>query len=345
MVELRTVIIISVLMALILAVTGHNKQFSHSRHFGGGGGSDSDSHGDVHGSQQRPCTNNPKMFYYFPPCSATSTQSTATTESSTASTTEDHSSEEIVETTTTTRSSTDTTSAPTSLERAHWCRSRNGTYVPLGYWYMNNVCTMCTCTKSRMIRCELLQCMPTYCVDNKMPYRKTGQCCTQCAYEHAENSTCEYNGITFPHGAVMKAVENKMQCWCQLGHIECRNYIGTLFESLGLMADGIAIYVILMVLFVVITFGLLMCSGCTLLFYYYYKNNQCVIEQAYDQYVGSAGWQPVEEGEEDVVYTGAEEKLMEAEKYQYSDSVDDLVPPPYGDYNDSYAPEKEQNKL
>jgi hypothetical protein len=194
MVELRTVIIISVLMALILAVAGHNKQRFNSRHFGGDGDSDG------HGSKERPCTNNPKMFYFYPPCSSTSTQSTTSAESSTASTTKDDSSEEIVVTATTTSSNTNTTSGPTSLERAHWCRSRNGTYVPLGYWYMNNVCTLCQCTKSRMIRCELLQCMPTYCMDNTMPYRKSGQCCTQCGYEHAENSTCVYNGITFPHG-------------------------------------------------------------------------------------------------------------------------------------------------
>jgi len=190
MVELRTMLIISVLMALILAVAGHNKQFLNSRNFGG----------DGHDSQQRPCTNNPQMFYYYPPCASTSTESTASTESSTVSTTEDDSSEEKVETAATTSSNTDTTSGPTSLERAHWCHFPNGTYIPLGYSYMNNVCTLCQCTKSRMIRCQMLQCMPTYCMDNTMPYRKSGQCCTQCKYEHAENSTCVYDGITYPHG-------------------------------------------------------------------------------------------------------------------------------------------------
>lgn len=340
MAELRAGIIIAVLMALILTVGGHDGKRLHARHFGGGGGhSGSGGHGGGGGAhQQPPCTNNPEMYQYYPPCSDPSSQPIP-------STTEDSSSEEIIETTTTTSITASTSSEPTLLERAHWCRFRNGTYVPLGYSYTNNACTLCQCTKSRMIHCQLLQCMPTYCVDNSMPHRKAGQCCTQCRYEDAINSSCVYNGITYPHGAVMKVIESKMQCWCQLGNTECRNYIGSIFEGLNVFADGAAVYIIIMVLFVVIIFGLLLCSGCTLLFYFYYKRNQYMLNQAYDEYLGPVGWQPVEEGEEDVVDTSADEKRMEAEKHQFSESVDDLVPPPYGVFNGSYVPNEEQKKL
>lgn len=94
---------------------------------------------------------------------------------------------------------TTTTPDATALERAHWCRLSNGTFLPLGHTFMNSVCSMCQCTSSRAIRCQMLDCLPTYCIDNTMPIRKEGFCCAQCAYEVARNS-CVYNGMTFQHG-------------------------------------------------------------------------------------------------------------------------------------------------
>jgi hypothetical protein len=117
---------------------------------------------------------------------------------STTAAAEDDSEDATVPSSTST-SDTMTTSEPTTLERAHWCRFSNGTYLPLGTTFMNTICTMCQCTTSRSILCQTLECLPTYCIDNTMPYRKGNQCCAQCGYEVATNS-CVYNGVSFPHG-------------------------------------------------------------------------------------------------------------------------------------------------
>jgi hypothetical protein len=191
MVELRAIVILAVLMALTLPVVGHKNRNSKPRHYGPG-------YGGGHG-YKTPCTDDPDMYPYFPPCSTTSTSTTPimSTETSAESSVED-SSEEIV--TSTSASSTANTEEPSSLERAHWCRLSNGTYLPLGYSYMHTVCSLCQCTKSRSVQCQLLKCVPTYCVDNKFPVRKPGQCCTQCDYDPVTNATCAYNGLTYPHG-------------------------------------------------------------------------------------------------------------------------------------------------
>jgi hypothetical protein len=354
MAGLRAVIIVTVLMALILAAVGNNNRRLRARHVGAGYG--------YH--LQKPCTTDPQMYQYFRPCAgdiSVSQKLTTSTTSSTQSNTEesveassdassedssDDSSEDSSEEQTTSTSTTSTSTAVprASLEHAHWCRFSNGSFVPLGYSFIHKACSLCECTQSRALRCQLLQCMPTYCVDNTMPHRKPGQCCTQCGYEVTANS-CLYKGINFPHGAVIKAVEDKMQCWCQLGSIECRNYMNSLFHGLDIFADGAAIYIIAGSLCVVLIFGLLLCCGCTVFSYYYYKRNQHTFQQAYDQYINPAGWQPIDESEENVVDTGAEEKRMEAEKYQFLDSVHESIPPPYGHYNGSYVPEQEQKKL
>jgi len=308
-------------MPLILSVVGHKDKRLHARHARG-----------FHRDRKSICTNDPSLYQFFPPCSTTTQSSSPTT------TTEDYT-EETLDTTTTVIANT--TSGPTSLQRAHWCRFSNGTYLPFGYSYMQTACSLCQCTQSRAIRCQALQCMPTYCVDNSMPIRKSGQCCTTCGYENPTNS-CVYNGISFPHGAIIKLVENKMQCWCQLGNIECRNYMGTLLDSMNTLAGGITVYIIVIVVIVVLIFGLLLCCGCTLVFYYYYHRNQQSFEQAYEQYVNSAGWQPMDEGAENVVDDNAEEKRIEAEKNQFSNPIGDAVPPPYAGYNSSYVSEEEQ---
>lgn len=84
-------------------------------------------------------------------------------------------------------------------QRDRWCQFRNGTYLSLGYTFMHTECALCQCTQSREIRCTNLQCMPTYCVDNSTPSRKSGQCCPQCVYE-TKSTPCVINGVSFPHG-------------------------------------------------------------------------------------------------------------------------------------------------
>ncbi|CAF1331518.1 unnamed protein product [Rotaria sordida] len=236
----------------------------------------------------------------------------------------------------------DDSAQSTSLERAHWCRANNGTYFALGYTYMQSACSMCRCTPSRRIRCSTVQCLPAYCIDNTMPYRKDGQCCAQCGYE-ATGSSCEYNGVSFPHGAIMKTVDNKVQCWCQGGNIECRTYIGSLFESMDLWSDQSAIYIIVIILCIILIFGVLVCCSCTLLYYYYYQRYQQTMQQEYDQYMNSAGWQPMGDEDQNVTDMSAEEKRAEAEKYQAS-NPNDFVPPPYAAHHSSFVSADEEKR-
>ena len=93
----------------------------------------------------------------------------------------------------------DSENSPSEYERNRWCRLANGTYLAYGYSFLYTPCSMCQCLRSRIVRCQPLQCMPTYCVDNSMPTRRDGQCCTQCRYEQPANS-CSYNNMSFPHG-------------------------------------------------------------------------------------------------------------------------------------------------
>ena len=137
----------------------------------------------------------------------------------------------------------------------------------------------------------------------------------------------------------MKATEDKMQCWCQLGNIECRDYMGNLLDSL---MDGSAVYIIVIVLAVVLIFGFLLCCTCSLGFYYYYQRNQQVFQEAYDQYTNTAGWEPIEEEGETVVDQTAEEKRLEAEKNHFDSRLVDVIPPPYAVHNSSYAGEEQK---
>jgi hypothetical protein len=341
MIGFRTVIILTVLLALIFAVIGEKSKRQRR-------------HDNIHFIHRPPCTRNPDLYQYYTPCPGTPIYTRTSTQTTSTSTTDDSSEESDESTSTTTTASTSTSTSatvdpseePTSLERAHWCHFPNGTYIPLNYAFLHTGCSLCQCTKSRAIRCQLLQCMPTYCLDNKMPVRKTGQCCTQCADDVATNASCFYNDVNFPHGSIIKTVENKMQCWCQLGHIECRNYIGSPFDALSMLTDGAAIYIIIMVLFVILIFGLLLCCSGTLAIYLYYKHYQRTIQQAYNQYINPGGWQPMDESEESVLNTNAEEeKRLEAEQYFYDESFEDFSPPPYGAHNDSYVSEPEEKKL
>lgn len=128
-----------------------------------------------------------------------------------------------------------------------------------------------------------------------------------------------------------------MQCWCQLGNIECRNYIGSVYDSMDLLSDTRVIYIIVIILAVVLIFGFLICVTCTFAFYYYYQRYQHTIHEAYDQYVNGAGWQPMNEEEQTEVDEAAVMKQFEAEQYQAPSYSAEMVPPPYGTHADSYA--------
>jgi hypothetical protein len=304
MVGLRLVITISVLTALVLVVVGDRNKRLRTQ--------------PPH--NQQPCTNDPDLYGLLTPCSTTTT-STSTQSSTTSS-----------------PSQSDSTDASTPLQRAHWCRFPNGTYLSLGYSFLNSACSMCQCTQAHIIRCTPLQCMPTYCVDNSMPIRRSGQCCTQCAYEQTANG-CVYNNFTYPHGSIITSVEDKMQCWCQLGNIECRNYMTSIFDSMDVFASGSAVYIIMIVLIIVLIFGFLLCCGCTLGCYYYFKHNQVAFQQAYDEYMNQSGWEPIDENEVD---PNAETKQFEAEKSQFETPIVEVVPPPYAAYDSSYATEEQK---
>lgn len=316
MLGLRTVITVSILAIVI---------FAHS---------DSDEHIiDQHPKARGPtlCNHDPTKPSRLPPCSGILEGLTTST------TTEEDSSEEQ---TTLLNDVEDSNNDITALERAHWCRFSNGTYVPFNLEFYHTPCTLCHCTKSRSFHCQALQCMPTYCIDNARPVRGDGQCCTRCASDSLLNSSCVYNGTTYPHGVILKAIPGEMQCWCQLGNVECRQYIGTMFDGFNLMGQGV-VYIILIAIFMIFFLGLLMCCGCTVLIYAYYQRNQQTFQEAYDQYVNSAGWQPMEE-EEVAVDSIAEEKRLEAERNQFYNGNQDVIPPPYDVYNVAHVSGQEQ---
>jgi len=251
----------------------------------------------------------------------------------------------------TTTESTSSSSSASPLQNAHWCSFSNGSYIPLGYSFMYSQCTLCQCTQSHAILCTILQCIPTYCIDGSTPTQRAGQCCSQCAYE-PNATTCSINGISFPDGAIIKKQSNGVQCWCQLGNVECRQFSSTVFSGLDIWGPGTAIYVVVIILCVLLIFGTLLCCGCTLFYYYYYKRNQQSIQQAYDQYYNSAGWQPMgEEGQ--VVDSTAEEKQAEAEQNQFEQehptgNSQEYISPPYALYNGTYVNEndpKEQKHI
>jgi len=247
---------------------------------------------------------------------------------------------------------TTTTNAPaTTKPEPNWCRLSNGTTFALGYTFIYRNCSICECTKSKTVRCQALQCLPAYCVDDSMPSRRPGQCCAQCKTDVSSDS-CLYNGIDYPHGTVMKSIDGKMQCWCQWGRIECRQYISGMFGGYDVFADSATLMLMGMILIIIIGFGLLVCCSGSLIFYFYIQRNREVFQQAYDQYVNSLGWQPMEEegveGSEEKqgeqypaeVYDAEAEKQYEAEQSQYTG---ESIPPPYAIYDENFPKENEQN--
>lgn len=239
-----------------------------------------------------------------------------------------------------------TTKTPaTTTPDADWCRLSNGTTLALGYTFLYRNCSLCECTRSKTIRCQPLQCLPTYCVDGSTPGRREGYCCGQCKTDTSSES-CLHNGINYPHGTVMKSIEGKMQCWCQWGQIECRPFISGLFGGIDVLSDSAILPILAMILIVVLIFGLLICCSCTVFIYYYVQRNQDTIQQAYDQYVNSLGWQPMEEegveGTEEKpveeypveMYDTAAQKQAEAEQNQ---QTQEIIPPPYAMYDQTNA--------
>lgn len=142
----------------------------------------------------------------------------------------------------------------------------------------------------------------------------------------------------------MKTVENKMLCWCQLGSIECRNSVASLYQSMSIFSDNTAIYIVVVIVLIILIVGVLLCCSCTLFYYYFYQRYQQTVQQQYDEYVNSAGWQPMEE-EQTPADATAEEKRLEAEKYQAFNGVSEGVPPPYGSFQNAFSAEGEQKKL
>ena len=130
------------------------------------------------------------------------TSASTSTESSTRPTTAPSTSATDRSTSMSPSTSTDdqsTSISASALERAHWCRFDNGTYVPYLYMFMHTECALCQCTPSHEIWCTTLQCMPTYCIDGSTPAPRDGQCCAQCTYEKA-STACVINDVSFPHG-------------------------------------------------------------------------------------------------------------------------------------------------
>jgi len=276
------------------------------------------------------CQNNP-LGLYFSWCTATTASPQASTPPPIGTTKPGASS---------TASSSSTTSSPTVLESAYWCQLSNKTYLTLGQTYLQMPCIMCQCTKTKDIVCNSLQCMPTQCIDGSTPTTKTGQCCSTCAYETQANS-CTQNGVTFPHGTVIKNDGTGVQCWCQSGSIECRRSMTSTTTTWSYLSANTSAYLAIVVICLVIMFGALLCCGCGLLYYYYYQQQQQSVQQAYEQYYNNAGWQPMNEDGQ-VGDAAAKEREATSEQnateHNYPTGYStEFVPPPYAVYTGSYG--------
>jgi hypothetical protein len=138
----------------------------------------------------------------------------------------------------------------------------------------------------------------------------------------------------------MKKIEDKMTCWCQLGDIECRQWMGSLFQGWNALTDGTMIYLIVMVVLIILFFGFLLCLGCTFFLYSYVQQNQQLIERAYNEYAGIGGWQPITEEESYAADNTVDEKYVVDEKQPFGNPPDDSIPPPYEVYDTSYVQKK-----
>jgi len=286
----------------------------------------------------------------------TTTQPTTTTEEETTTTAEE-STTTIVSSTTTGNPATMSVSLPTALERAHWCQFSNGSYVPLGVTFMYTTCLICQCTQSHAIVCSSLQCQPTPCDDGSTPVYGTDQCCPHCTPPTPAPATtpvpCVYGGISFPQGSIIKQTANNVQCYCQSGSIVCQNMapattvtstkVTSTYMTYLTNSTNTPIYIIIIVVCILLILGSLLCCVGAILYYYfyYYPSQQQAVQDAYDQYYTSAGWQPMgEDGQ--IVDASVLEKQAEAEKSQVDQqnyptgNSQQYIPPPYAIYNGPY---------
>jgi len=272
-----------------------------------------------------------------------STLTSASTSTSTSAETESTSTSTVSPVSFTSTADSSTSMSPSALQRAHWCRFTNGTHVPLGYTFMHTECALCQCLLSRDISCTTLQCMPTYCIDGSTPTPRQGQCCAQCEYENT-STACVINGVSFPHGSVLRRTSDNIQCWCQLGSVECRKGKTALFAGLDWWGPGSAVYVMVIIICAVLLFGtLLCCAGSLFVYYYYQRHRQQITQQAYEEYYRTVGWE-VMPGDGGVLEGTADEKQTEAEQdqveYEHPTGFsNEYIPPPYALYNGSYVNE------
>jgi len=325
-------IVAAVLMALILVVSSENKVVQKRATF---------QIMTLDQFLQTFCQNSLFSQYWWAcPATTTTAATSATTQASVVTSAVNNG---AVQSTTAAPVTQTTTLSASALQRAHWCSFNNGSYIPLGYTFMYTSCSICQCTQSHAILCTNLQCVASFCIDGSTPYTRPGQCCQQCAYETSSNS-CTYGGITFPHGTVVKVTGDRVECWCQLGTMECRQGASAVLSALDLWGAGTAVYVIVLIICVILLFGTLLCGiGGLFFYYYYYKRNQ----QTIDPYWDHAGWQPMSE-EEIAGEASAEEKQAEAENQfgeEYPTGNDqEFVPPPYALYNGAYVSEQQHEK-
>lgn len=145
-------------------------------------------------------------------------------------------------------------------------------------------------------------------------------------------------------GTVLKQTSSNIQCWCELGNVECRKAAASVLSGLDVWGEGTAVYVIVIIICALLLIGTLTCSAGACFFYHYYKRNQQSTQQAYDHYYNTAGWQPM--GEDGVVIDqSAEEKKAEAVQAQYEGEYptggsEEYIPPPYALYNGTYLNEQ-----
>jgi len=333
MTGLRTTIVAAMLMALIIGINSESKVVKKRATF---------EIMTIDQFLQSLCTNSFfSQYWYGCPSNSTTTVATSTQSSATAA---GSTTDIIIGGQSTTTSfvlpTTTTTPSASALQRAHWCGFSNGSYIPLGYTFMYTTCAMCQCTQSHAIRCTNLQCVAAYCIDGSTPSAKPGQCCQQCAYEQT-STPCVYGGVTFPHGTVIQITGDSVECWCQLGTIECRKGSASAVGALDIWGPGTAVYFIVLIVCVILIIGtLLCCAGAVFFYYYYYQRNQ----QTIDPYWNNAGWQPMNE-EEQVGDATAEEKQAEAEQSQFAEypteTSPEYIPPPYALYNGAYASEQQ----
>lgn len=181
----------------------------------------------------------------------------------------------------------------TALETSLWCQMKNGTFLPLGYAFVHQQCSVCQCLQSRLIQCKSMQCMQTYCIDDSLATREPAQCCATCSYETNPKS-CPYKNILVPHGVLIQQTSANMYCWCQSGTIECRKFPTTTVTNSFWGANS-TLYIIIIVICVVLLVGAVVCISSCIVFNAIFKKRKEESQAIQEQYINNIGWQPVQE--------------------------------------------------